>query len=383
MSIEVMNRVWTHSTQKGSNLLLLLAIADNANNKGEAYPGIDYLSRKVRMSRRQTQRLVQALERSNELAVIWGGAGPRDVNFYFILVGKSPKEIQATIEKAAEINAKREGSGQARKNVPEEQPENEGDNLTPLETREMVDNSSPPLENALEKGDILPPLEKTNEKCGLLSPVVNGKDKDDILTPFENVLEQGDILSPFGDPDKGFKSGEKGDISGNKGVKSNKKGDIAVSPEPLINHKSNHQGESGAQDENSHEKNGLTPARSTSPLVENIPHSKIPEPHPDAVPTEVQLYQRVTGRLPRRDQWLLIVRAWKDKPYSLDILLPFWEAWVARDHKRTSLGWLDWVERRAIPEPWVKKSFAGVRTDEPNGFRAIQQVVEEYRNGSL
>ena len=121
MSIEVMNRVWTYSTQKGSNLLLLLAIADNANNKGEAYPGIDYLSRKVRMSRRKTQRLVQALERSNELAVIWWGAGPRDVNFYFILVGKSPKEIQATIEKAAEINAKREGSGQARKNVPEGQ----------------------------------------------------------------------------------------------------------------------------------------------------------------------------------------------------------------------------------------------------------------------
>ena len=232
MSIEVMNRVWTHSTQKGSNLLLLLAIADNANNKGEAYPGIDYLSRKVRMSRRQTQRLVQALERSNELAVIWGGAGPGTFNFYFILVGKSPKEIQATIEKAAEINAKREGSGQARKNVPEEQPENEGDNLTPLETREMVDNSSSPLENVLEKGDILPPIEKTNEKCGLLSPVVNGKDKDDILKSFENVLEQGDILSPFGDPDKGFKSGKKGDISGNKGVKSNKKGDIAVSPEP-------------------------------------------------------------------------------------------------------------------------------------------------------
>ena len=181
MSIEVMNLVWTRSIQKGSGLLLLLAIADNANNKGEAYPGIDYLSRKVRMSRRQTQRLVQELDRSSELAVIWGGPGPKDAHFYCILVGKSSEEIRAAKEKAARINAKRERSVPARKNEPEQQPENKGDNLTPL----------------------------------------------------ENTQEKSDILSPLaGDPEKGVKPGEKGDIFGKKGVKSGKKGDIAMSPEP-------------------------------------------------------------------------------------------------------------------------------------------------------
>ena len=345
MSIEVMNLVWTQSKQKGSGLLLLLAIADNANNKGEAYPGIDYLSRKVRMSRRQTQRLVQELDRSDELAVIWGGAGPKDAHFYFILVGKSLEEIQAAKEKTAKINAKREKLVPARKNEPERQPENKGDNLTPLE-------------DVQEKGDI--------------------------LTPLENIQEKSDILSPFpDDPEKGVKPGEKGDISGKKGVKSGKKGDIAVSPEPLINRERNRQGEPGAQDENSLPENGLTPARSTSPMVENIPRSKEPDPHPNAVPTQVQLFKAVTGRLPRRDQWSLIVRAWKDKPYSREILLPFWEAWVARDHKRTSLGWLDWVAHSAIPEPWVKKSSGGEPTNEPKGFQSIRQVMEDYRNGNL
>lgn len=246
MSIEVMNLVWTRSTQKGSSLLLLLAIADNANSKGEAYPGIDYLSRKVRMSRRQTQRLVQELDRTSELAVIWGGAGPKDAHFYFILVGKSPGEIQAAKEKAAKINAKRERSVPARKNELEEQPENKGDKLTPLK-------------DAQEKGDILSPLRV--------------------------------------DPEKDVKPGEKGDILGKKGVKSSKKGDIAMSPEPLINRESNRQGEPGARDAISLPETGLTPARPFSPLVESIPRSKTPEP--DDVPPEVQLFKTVTGRFPR------------------------------------------------------------------------------------
>lgn len=63
--------------------------------------------------------------------------------------------------------------------------------------------------------------------------------------------------------------------------------------------------------------------------------------------------------------------------------MPFWEAWVARDHKRTSLGWLDWVERGAVPEPWVKKSSGREQTSEPKGFQSIRKVMEDYHNGNL
>lgn len=332
MSIEVMNLVWSQSEQKGSSLLLLLAIADNANYKGEAYPGIDYLSRKVRMSRRQTQRLVQELDRTNELAVIWGGSGPKDAHFYFILVGKNPEDIQTAKEKVAKINAKRGRTVAARKNESREQEQDMGDNLTPLM--------------------------ETEEKSDILSPLLD-------------------------DPEKGVKPGDKGDISGKKGVKSGKKGDIAVSPEPLINRERNRQGEPGAQSENSPPGNGHPPARSTGPLAGNHARSKGRGPYPDHIPAEVQLFKSVTERMPRRDQWPLIVRAWKGKPHSRESLLPFWEAWVARDHKRTSLGWMDWVSQGGIPEPWTKKSLRPDHTNEPKGFESIRKVWKEHRDGDL
>lgn len=348
MSIEVMNLVWTHSEQKGSSLLLLLAIADNANNKGEAYPGIDYLSRKVRMSRRQTQRLVQELDRSNELAVIWGGSGPKDAHFYFILVGKSPEEIQSAKEKVAKINAKRGRTVAARKNVSEDPLQAMGDNLSSLSDVDEIQ----------EKGDNMIPLMET-------------EDKSDILSPLEDT------------PEKGVKSGGKGDISGKKGVKSGKKGDKAVSPEPSINRERNRQGEPGAQGENSPPGNGLAPARIAPPAADNLSRVNEPELEPGTIPAEVQLFKSVSGRMPRRDQWPLIVRAWKAQPYSRELLLPFWEAWVARDHKRTSLGWLDWVSQGVIPEPWAKKSTLPEHSIEPKGFASIRKIVEEYRDGNL
>lgn len=61
MSVLVMNDIWRHSKEKGSRLLLLLAIADNANDAGVAWPSISTLAQKTRMSERQVQRMVQGL----------------------------------------------------------------------------------------------------------------------------------------------------------------------------------------------------------------------------------------------------------------------------------------------------------------------------------
>ena len=70
MSIKTMSRVWDHSAQKGSSLLLLLAIADHADDRGEnAWPSVDTLARKTRMTPRQVQKLIRKLEASGELVV--------------------------------------------------------------------------------------------------------------------------------------------------------------------------------------------------------------------------------------------------------------------------------------------------------------------------
>lgn len=69
MSIKIMTRVWEESKQGGSKLLLLLAIADNANDDGFAWPGQKYLAHKIRMSERSISRLAKELEESGELYI--------------------------------------------------------------------------------------------------------------------------------------------------------------------------------------------------------------------------------------------------------------------------------------------------------------------------
>jgi hypothetical protein len=64
-----MTRVWAQSQHKGSALLLLLAIADNANEDGVAWPSQETLAAKTRMSARQIRRLTDQFIESGELAV--------------------------------------------------------------------------------------------------------------------------------------------------------------------------------------------------------------------------------------------------------------------------------------------------------------------------
>lgn len=88
MSIKVMARVWDESRLKGSELLLLLAIADFANDEGKAWPKVSTLAHKTRMSERQTQRLIQSAEESGEL-VVHKNQGPRGTNLYEVM---SPRQ---------------------------------------------------------------------------------------------------------------------------------------------------------------------------------------------------------------------------------------------------------------------------------------------------
>ena len=84
MSVKCMSAVWEHSAEKGSALLLLLAIADNANDMGHAWPGTKVLAKKTRLSRQTVHNLLKRLERSGEL-IIHRKRGKR--NQYLVLTG--------------------------------------------------------------------------------------------------------------------------------------------------------------------------------------------------------------------------------------------------------------------------------------------------------
>lgn len=88
MSIRVMTYVWEHSMQKGTPLLLLLAIADFADKDGRAYPAIGTLAKRIRMSHRNTQRAVAVLVDSKEL-VVKPNAGPNGSHLFQIIINET------------------------------------------------------------------------------------------------------------------------------------------------------------------------------------------------------------------------------------------------------------------------------------------------------
>lgn len=70
MSVKVIAWVWEHSMSRGSDRLVLLAIADNCDHDGlNAYPRMAVLAKKTGLSERSVQRSVRALAATGELLV--------------------------------------------------------------------------------------------------------------------------------------------------------------------------------------------------------------------------------------------------------------------------------------------------------------------------
>ncbi|MBP8291458.1 MAG: helix-turn-helix domain-containing protein [Caldilineaceae bacterium] len=86
MSVKIMARVWDDSMHTGSALLMLLAIADHANDEGVCWPSVETLAAKARVQARQAQNLIAHLVESGELAV-QRGAGRRNTSIYVVTIG--------------------------------------------------------------------------------------------------------------------------------------------------------------------------------------------------------------------------------------------------------------------------------------------------------
>jgi hypothetical protein len=83
MSIKVATQVWNGSQHKSGDLLVLLALADHADDQGKAWPGIPLLARKARLSQRHTRRCLNRLVSSCEVEILPNRA-PSGRNLYQI-----------------------------------------------------------------------------------------------------------------------------------------------------------------------------------------------------------------------------------------------------------------------------------------------------------
>lgn len=100
MSVRIMSRVWDYSAHDGTELLMLLAIADFADDEGRAYPAVGTLATKCRMSPRNANLLLAKLRESGELEVSIG-TGPRGTNSYRIRQPAAPLKSPSPLKPAS------------------------------------------------------------------------------------------------------------------------------------------------------------------------------------------------------------------------------------------------------------------------------------------
>eukprot|EP00913_Durusdinium_trenchii_P028456 g26684.t1 len=87
VSIKAMTNVFEHSRAKSNARLLMLAIADFANDEGFAWPSLTTLAKKTLMSRRNVVYVVEKLKEAGELRV-WPNRGKRGCNLYALQIGE-------------------------------------------------------------------------------------------------------------------------------------------------------------------------------------------------------------------------------------------------------------------------------------------------------
>jgi hypothetical protein len=86
MSVQTMAAVWKGSQHSGSALLMMLAIADFSDDKGQAFPSVATLAEKTRMKPRNAHYLLRELEESGELVIKIGAGSRHGTNLYRIVL---------------------------------------------------------------------------------------------------------------------------------------------------------------------------------------------------------------------------------------------------------------------------------------------------------
>jgi hypothetical protein len=73
VSIKIMAQVWADGPTDKAQLLVLLALADFADDSGNCWPSVAAVGQKARMSERNARRIIRDLEEAGFLSVVTGG----------------------------------------------------------------------------------------------------------------------------------------------------------------------------------------------------------------------------------------------------------------------------------------------------------------------
>jgi len=74
MSIKIMSHVWENGPDDRGELLVMLALADFADDRGRCWPSIATIARRARMTPRSAQRILRKLEADGSVEISTGSA---------------------------------------------------------------------------------------------------------------------------------------------------------------------------------------------------------------------------------------------------------------------------------------------------------------------
>jgi hypothetical protein len=154
MSVRVLSWVLDHSEAPGNDRLVLIAIADEADDDGaNAYPSIDRIARRARVNKRTTMRALERLEATGELVVLRPEVNGRGHhNRYAVVMGRPIDEVAGLVagsRKGDTLASTKNGAerrGRARNGAPMSAPDpqtsglidTEDHNPARVETLELV-----------------------------------------------------------------------------------------------------------------------------------------------------------------------------------------------------------------------------------------------------
>lgn len=108
MSVRCITQVLDLSQHAGTELLMLVVLADYSDDDGNSYPGVASLARKCRMSPRNANYILNALQASGELRVL-KNEGPKGTNRYRLMLralGESqPLKAAAPLKRTSPLKA--------------------------------------------------------------------------------------------------------------------------------------------------------------------------------------------------------------------------------------------------------------------------------------
>ncbi len=91
MSVRVMSRVWEMPDIAGTELLVLLALADFADDSGSCWPSMETIAAKTRLSDRGARKIIRRLEEKGVLICDISRGGRKFSSRYTILTNPEPR----------------------------------------------------------------------------------------------------------------------------------------------------------------------------------------------------------------------------------------------------------------------------------------------------